>query len=221
MNHKGDRIERIIKDVNEEGKWMEFLFEEGPLPGSKKVSERYDASSKTWKLYEAVEKAHLEEYIGRNGLNGYRGMKVTWEHDEYNWQIVSVALKGQKKLKEIQVLEDRISDALNVLDWGGENSKEFLMNKCLAVGGILRGVMTPADLRKEGFDIKKFKTERQMFEEAVDLFSKRHAAVLEELETMRKRRSDAVEIIEEKRVRIQELEKQLAECKQDIRMEMM
>jgi len=115
-------------------------------------------------------------------------------------------LRGSKA-EALAQLEKRIEDALNVLDWAGENSKEFLINKCLAVGGILRGVMTPADLRKEGFDIKKFKTERQMFEEAVDLFSKRHAAVLEELETMRKRRSDAVEIIEEKRARIQELEK--------------
>lgn len=110
---------------------------------------------------------------------------------------------------DIEEKLDVIDDALNVLDWAGENGVEYLMKKCVVVGCILKGQMTSADLRKEGFDLTKFKTERQRMVEAIDTLTIRHAEALKELETMRQRRNDALKIIEEKRLRIQELEEQL------------
>ena len=115
----------------------------------------------------------------------------------------------RKLYADIKMLDQRISDALNVIDWAGELGQEYLMKKIMAVGGILSGAMTSADLRKEGFDLDKFKIERQQMVEAIDTLTVRHAEVLKELETIRERRNDAVRLVEEKRLRIQELEKQL------------
>lgn len=109
---------------------------------------------------------------------------------------------------DVEELEERIDDALNVIDWTAGLSQEALGKKLMAVMGILKGIMTSDQLRGEGFDLSKLKSEREKMNEALDTMVKRHAEVLDELEQTKARRNDAMRIIEEKRVRIQELEEE-------------
>jgi len=114
--------------------------------------------------------------------------------------------------REVSIERDNfkayIEDALAVLNWGGEQSVEFLMNKALVAECILRGKMTSADLRKQGFDLEKMRSEPQV---TTGNLAACYAKTLEELKQINARRNDAVKIIEQKRARITELEQKLKE----------
>lgn len=74
---------KTISRVNFSGKWAEFWFEEN------EKSESFHNSSKAYRLWEAVEKAELNDHICNNG---FKGCKLKLFHDGFNWEISEIMM---------------------------------------------------------------------------------------------------------------------------------
>ena len=74
-----------IEKLNFTGKWVEFWFEEDFPRMTHKDS--YHLSTKTYMLWEVVNKAGVFNDVYNNGFNG---IKTIWEKDKYNWELKEI-----------------------------------------------------------------------------------------------------------------------------------
>jgi len=77
-----EREERIIFKVQQSGKWIEFWWEDG-----KHNPESFDACSKSCIFEVAIANAGLNHHVLNNGV---KGLRVIWEDDGFNLEIVEV-----------------------------------------------------------------------------------------------------------------------------------
>lgn len=78
--------ERIltIKKVSFVGKWVEFWFKEEIGTDTQEKGE-YQLCSKSYKLWDAVDEAGIQNEIYNKG---FRGKKLKWKNIVYSWEIV-------------------------------------------------------------------------------------------------------------------------------------
>ena len=103
----------IIKSVKFEGKWVEFIFENQPLPDHLP----YHESSKNGYLWDAIESAGLYNDVISNGL---KGKILVWkkEGDNPNWEIDSISAPQKEEVKESGEMQEAIEIIQNLKAFG-------------------------------------------------------------------------------------------------------
>lgn len=95
MSEDKKQVVVTINRVEFKGKWVEFWFTDSP---EDMHNGSYNASSKSYKLIDAIERAGLYDEVMSNGL---RGKRLKWEKIGNNYEIVDFVVPNESFLNQL------------------------------------------------------------------------------------------------------------------------